>query len=149
MVEPPPKRPLYYAQAELRYLPRWTRNAIKYLGDYIDLLVKAMAFEFTKDQRCKESSLGVNIRRLNSKKHSISQARVDRIAKYNSFLYLPGKHDFSIPAGRSHRFTCKEVVLTVFITMKLAEDIKKISNFAFEVCTKKVIIKNFVGKTPR
>src|SRR3989337_3432912 len=41
MVEPPPKRPLYYAMMELQGLPRWTRDAIRYLGDYIDLLVKA------------------------------------------------------------------------------------------------------------
>ena len=86
MVEPPPKRPLYYAQNELRFLPRWTRIAIKYLGDYIDLLVKAMAFEFTKDQRCKERSLGANIRRLNPKEHGIPQGLIDRLTKYNSFL---------------------------------------------------------------
>jgi hypothetical protein len=49
IVTPPPKRPLYYAQHELEYLPRWTREGIRYLGDYIDLLVKAMAFEFTQD----------------------------------------------------------------------------------------------------
>jgi hypothetical protein len=47
-----PKRPLYYTQNELGYLPRWTRPGIRYLGDYIDLLVKAMAFEFTKDKDC-------------------------------------------------------------------------------------------------
>jgi hypothetical protein len=33
IVAPPPKRPLYYAQHELEYLPRWTRNGIRYLGD--------------------------------------------------------------------------------------------------------------------
>ena len=69
MVAPPPKRPLYYAQHELEYLPRWTRNGIRYLGDYIDLLVKALAFEVTKDQHCTQSSLGANIRRLRPKKH--------------------------------------------------------------------------------
>lgn len=129
----PPKRPLYYAQHELEYLPRWTRNGIRYLGDYIDLLVKAMAYEFTKDPRCKKSSLGANVRKLSPKKHGIPSELVDRLAKYNSFLYQPGKHDFNIQHNRSHRFTSKEVVMTAFITMKLADDIKKLSQFATKI----------------
>jgi hypothetical protein len=133
IVAPPSKRPLYYAQHELEYLPRWTRNGIRYLGDYIDLLIKAMAFEFTKDPRCKQSSLGVNVRKLSPKKHGIPPELVDKLTKYNSFLYQPGKHDFNIQHGRSHRFTSKEVVLTAFITMKLAEDVKKLSQFASKV----------------
>jgi hypothetical protein len=133
IVAPPPKRPLYYAQHELEYLPRWTRNGIRYLGDYIDLLVKAMAFEFTKDPRCKQSSLGINIRMLSPSRHGISAELVSKLKKYNSFLYQPGKHDFNIPSGRSHRFTSKEVVLTAFITMKLADEIKKVSQFAAKV----------------
>ena len=32
LVAPPPKRPLYYAQHELQFLPRWTRDAIRDLG---------------------------------------------------------------------------------------------------------------------
>ena len=44
IVAPPPKRPLYYAQNEMKVLPHWTRDGIRYLGDYIDLLVKALAF---------------------------------------------------------------------------------------------------------
>ena len=47
LVSPPPKRPLYYAQHELGFLPRWTRNAIRYLGDYINLLTKKLAFKLT------------------------------------------------------------------------------------------------------
>jgi len=133
IVAPPPKRPLYYAQHELEYLPRWTRNGIRYLGDYIDLLIKALAFEFTKDPRCKQSSLGANVRKLSPKKHGVPQELIDKLKKYNSFLYQPGKHDFDIPRGRSHRFTSKEVVFTAFITMKLADEIKKLSQFANKV----------------
>jgi hypothetical protein len=133
IVAPPPKRPLYYAQNEMVCLPRWTRDGIRYLGDYIDLLVKALAFELTKDPRCKQSSLGVNIHKLSPKKHGLPEELVDRLKKYNSFLYQPGKHDFAIQRGRSHRFTSKEVVLTAFITMKLADDIKKLSQYATKV----------------
>lgn len=142
MVAPPPKRPLYYAQHELAYLPRWTRDGIRYLGDYIDLLVKAMAFEFTKDSRCMQSSLGINIRKLSSKKHGIPQELLDKLTRYNSFLYQPGKHDFNIPNGRNHRFTSKEVVLTAFITMKLADDIVKLSQHAAKVSLDQVELRD-------
>jgi hypothetical protein len=133
MVGSTPKRPLYYAQHELMYLPRWTRDGIRYLGDYIDLLVKAMAFEVTKDERCLRSSLGVNVRRLSASKCGIPSGLIDKLARYNSFLYQPGKHDFHVPRGQSHRFTCKEVVLTAFITMKLADEIRKLSPHADKV----------------
>jgi hypothetical protein len=129
MVAPPPKRPLYYAQHELEFLPRWTRNGIRYLGDYIDLLVKALAFEITKDTHCTRNSLGTNIHMLSPKKYGVPQELVDKLKKYNSFLYQPGKHDFNT-RGRRHRFTSKEVVFTAFITMKLADEIKKLSKHA-------------------
>lgn len=128
-----PKRPLYYAQHELEYLPRWTRDGIRYLGDYIDLLVKAMAFEGTRDKQCLKSSLGINVKKLSPKKYEIPSELIDKLARYNSFLYQPGKHDFHVPQGQSHRFTCKEVVLTAFITMKLAEEIRKLSQHADKV----------------
>jgi len=142
IVAPPPKRPLYYAQHEMEFLPRWTRNSIRYLGDYIDLLVKALAFEFTKDPRCKQNSLGANVRKLSPKKHGVPQELIDKLKKYNSFLYQPGKHDFNIPRGRSHRFTSKEVVFTAFITMKLADDIKKLSQFANKVSLNQTTVKD-------
>lgn len=117
----------------MRGLPLYTRDAIRYLGDYIDLLVKAMAFEFVGDQKCKNSSLGTNLRTLKPVKYKVPSELLAKLSKYNSFLYQPGKHDFNIPSGRSHRFTSKEVVFTSFITMKLADDIKKLSQFAIQV----------------
>ena len=92
-----------------------------------------MAVEFTKELRCAESSLGVNIRRLNPKKYGVPAELLDKLARYNSFLYQPGKHDFHVPRERSHRFTCKEVVFTVYITMKLADEIKQLSPHATKV----------------
>ena len=142
LVAPPPKRPLYYAEMEMRALPRWTRNAIRYLGDYIDILVKAVAFEFINDPRCKKYSLGRNLRMLRPKKHGISPELLDKLKRYNSFLYQPGKHDFRVPLGRGHRFTSKEVVLTAFITMKLADEIKKLSQFATKVSLNQVDIQD-------
>jgi len=48
LVAPPPKRPMYYAQHEIQFLPRWTRNAIRYLGDYVDLVCKHLVYELYK-----------------------------------------------------------------------------------------------------
>ena len=39
-----PKRPLSYAYYELGFLPRWTRNAVRYLCDYVDQLCKHWAY---------------------------------------------------------------------------------------------------------
>lgn len=142
LVSPPPKRPLYYAEMEMQALPRWTRDAIRYLGDYVDLLVKAMAFEYTKNCRCKKYSLGRNLGMLKPRKHGISSELIDKLKRYNSFLYRPGKHDFRVPRGQGHRFTSKEVVLTAFITMKLAGEIKKISQFAEKVSLNEVAIQD-------
>lgn len=140
LVSPPPKRPLYYAQYEMHALPRWTRNGIRYLGDYIDLLVKAMAYQVTENPKCKQSSLGSNLRKIKPRKYGINQSLLDKLIQYNSFLYQPGKHDFYVPKGRSHRFTSREVVLTAFVTMKLAEEIKKISTFAEQISTYKATL---------
>ena len=136
LVEPPPKRPLYYLQHEIRFLPRWTRDSIRYCGDYIDLLVKAATFEFSGDPRVKKYSLGKNLNILGSKKYDVSNELINKLKKYNSFLYRPGKHDFKVPKGRGHRFTSKEVVLTAFVTMKLAKKIKSISKLAEEMSSK-------------
>jgi hypothetical protein len=146
LVAPPPKRPLYYAQHEMGALPHWTRDAIRDLGDYIDLLVKAMTFELSKDHGSKERSLGINLRILKTKKYGISPILLDQLTRYNSFLYQPGKHDFRVPYGRRHRFTSKEVVLTAFITMKLADEIKKLSDFVTQVSLNRIDIDE-LGKT--
>ncbi len=39
------KRPLYYLHHELRFLPKYTRDGMRYLGDYIDQIVKTIAEE--------------------------------------------------------------------------------------------------------
>lgn len=51
LVKPPPKRPLYYAESEMLRLPRWTRDALRYLGDHVDVLVKSAVYEKTKKTR--------------------------------------------------------------------------------------------------
>ncbi len=144
IVKPPPKRPLSYAQQEITHLPQATRNSIRYLGDYIDLLVKGMAFELTKDPRCKKSSLGANVRKLNPERHAVSLELINNLRRYDSLFYNPGKHDFSMPPpGREHHFTSMETVFDVFVTFKLADEIKKASQFANLISLDKETIEDF------
>jgi len=130
LVSPPPKRPLYYAQAQMEYLPRWTRDGIRYLGDYIDVLVKHLAFHLTGDKGAATRSLGPCIEMIIRGENRTTYAElIGLLKRYNSFLYRPGKHDFRLPRDRKgHRFTSREVVLTAYITMNLAARIKAITN---------------------
>jgi hypothetical protein len=133
IIKPPPKRPLYYAQHEIQYLPLWTRDALRYLGDFIDMLVKAAIHEKTRDSRIFRSSLGPAIDKFQAYWPN-SKTLCDLLRKYNSFLYRGAKHDFTLPSGRrAHRFTSREVVLTAFITMNLADRITAVSTMAEKV----------------
>jgi hypothetical protein len=140
LVKPPPKRPIYYAQYELLFLPRWTRNALRYLGDYVDLLVKSTVYEKMKEKRIFGLSLGPAIQLF--QKYWPEQGKlVEILQKYNKFLYTEAKHDFKLPANREiHRFTAREVVLTAFITMNIAERLTAISHMAEEAKNDKMIL---------
>ena len=122
-----PTRPLLYLWPLIQGLPRGTRDCIRYLGDYIDLLTKEMAFEYVggNARRC---SLGINAVRLSKPNLPPEiQAIAKILIRYNEFLYTPGKHDFSLPPGRKHRFTVREVVLTAYISAVIARQIKAVS----------------------
>lgn len=134
LVAPPPTRPLMYLQPLMMGLPRLTRDCIRYLGDYIDLLVKELTYEFAKG-KARRSSLGVNVKILRKTK-SVPSDLVEKLQRYNDLLYTPGKHDFSLPPGRKQRFTSKEVVLTTYISIDLAERIKSLSKLAREAVKK-------------
>jgi hypothetical protein len=125
-----PTRPLLYLWPLIQGLPRGTRDCIRYLGDYIDLLTKEMAFEYVggNARRC---SLGINVVRLSKPNLPPEiQAIAKILIRYNEFLYTPGKHDFSLPPGRKHRFTAREVVLTTYISAVIAQRIKAVSKAA-------------------
>jgi hypothetical protein len=124
-----PSRPLLYLMPLLQGLPRCTRDCIRYLGDYIDLLTKELAFEYLGG-KARHSSLGTNASILARSKIPEIQDLAKALLRYNSFLYTPGKHDFSLPPGRQHRFTAREVVLTTYVTAVLGEKIKAISKAA-------------------
>lgn len=105
LVAPPPKRPLYYAQHELEFLPRWTRDAIRDLGDYIDVLVKHLAYQVSKDTRVSKFPMGASLQSIERRPDSVPPRLVEFLKRYNSFLYRPGKHEFRLPSDRhGHRF---------------------------------------------
>jgi len=133
LVKPPPSRPLFYLMHEIKRLPRNTRNCIRYLGDYIDLLTKEITFEFVGGN-ARRSSLGRNSKVL-EKVPSLREL-ASGLQRYCEFIYTPGKHDFSLPPGRSHRFTAEEVVLTAYVTIELGNQIKSISKSAREAVEK-------------
>jgi len=133
LVKPPPKRPLYYTEWDIQFLPYRTRDPIRDLGDFIDMLVKAAVYEKNNDDRIFRSSLGPAINKFGMCRPE-SKELADILRKYNRFLYRDAKHDFRLPKGRKeHRFTSREAVLTVFITMNLADRITSISSMAARV----------------
>jgi hypothetical protein len=125
-----PTRPLYYLMPLLQNLPHGTRDCIRYAGDYLDLLTKEMTFECIGG-KSRHNSLGKNA--FNLKKAKLSpeiRSIAELLLRYGEFLYTPGKHDFTLPPGRDHRFTVREVVLTIYVTAALGNRIKLISKGA-------------------
>lgn len=142
---PPPKRPLYYLERELKSLPGWTRDSLRLLGDYTDMLTKAAVYERTQDERPLRTSFGPAINAF--ARHYQNEARlVDWLSRYNLFLYRDAKHDFALPPGRrEHRFTSREVVLSLYITRQLAERLKQLSPTAMKVSLDQTIIGQIGG----
>jgi len=133
IVKPPPKRPLYYTEWDIQFLPYRTRDVIRDLGDFIDMLVKAAVYEKLNNDSVFHASLGPAIDKFEMCRPESKQL-ANILRKYNRFLYSDAKHDFKLPKGRKeHRFTSREAVLTVFITMNIAKKIISISPMAARV----------------
>ena len=123
MVKPPPKRPLYYCHYEIRHLPRWTRNVVRYLGDYIDLLERMALKKFIKGNYKPGKSPKLVRNRL---KKFISEQLFNEIEEYDRLFWRPSKHDFNVNESmKRNRFTSREAVYCIFITLELANKIKK------------------------
>lgn len=133
IVQPPPKRPMYYCQYEMTLLPHHTRDALRYLGDFVDLMVKAAVYETTQDRSVFRLSLGSAIGQFR-KAYPAEKRLGDWLGRYNRFLYRDAKHGMRLPADRiEHRFTSREVVIAVFVTLAIADTIEKISTAAARV----------------
>jgi len=103
------------------------------LGDFVDMLVKAAVFGRLGKRTIFQTSLGPAITQF-GRCFSDQQRLIDWLTRYNQFLYRDAKHDFQLPSGRrEHRFTSREAVLTVFITMELADAVCALSPTAARV----------------
>jgi hypothetical protein len=128
-----PKRPIYYAYIEIDRLPHWTRYLMENLGHFVDTMVKCVVTEKLATTKYNKQPLGPNLRRL---KNKIPNELFSAIERFNTLVYVPAKHDFNV-INRSHRFTCKEVVFAIFITLKLKEKLIEISNEVRDYCEDK------------
>jgi hypothetical protein len=128
-----PKRPIYYAYLEIDRLPHLTRYLIENMGHFVDSMVKCVVTEKLATTKYNNKPLGQNLPKLQNK---IPGELYSTIEKFNLLIYVPAKHDFNV-INRSHRFTSKEVVFTIYITLKLKEKITEISNEVEAYCSDK------------
>jgi hypothetical protein len=128
-----PKRPIYYTYHEIDRLPHWTRYPIENLGHFVDTMVKCVVTEKLATTKYNKKPLGPNLHQL---KNKIPDDLFSVIEKFNLLIYVPAKHDFKV-INRSHRFTSKEVVFTIFITLKIKEKLIEISKEVKDYCEDK------------
>jgi hypothetical protein len=139
-LEPPPHM-LRDAQSQIQRLPTSRSNSVQALRNYIDVLVKALSFELTKNPDCKKSSLSENIQRINPDSETLSEL-IGNLKRYNALFYDSDTTGFYTSSEREHHFTARETVYLVFITMKLVDKNKKLSPSANSVSRDKETIED-------
>jgi hypothetical protein len=115
-----PKRPLYYLNHELNFLPEYTRTTIFYAGSYIALLVQYLAQENSIKYYL---TLGSH---LSKARALLGEKLYNDLFNYNKFIYVPAKHEFNF-TDKPHLFSAKETVITLMITLNLAKKIVELS----------------------
>jgi len=122
-----PKRPLFYLNDFIYDLPNHTRDIARYAGDYIDYLIKHFAHEQSVLKiLALYSSLGKNLKEL---RKTIDYKLYQNLENYNKYIYTPAKHDFDVKDAL-HRFSVKEAVSIVFISLALGKQIINLSKEA-------------------
>lgn len=121
-----PKRPVYYLNERIKYLPDNTRDVMRYAGDYIDQLMKHCAHEKgTWGFMAYRRSLKPNLKNL---KKTLDENLLSALDKYN-IVYVKAKHEWNVN-DRPHLFSSKDTVFMCLITKKLAGQIINISQEA-------------------
>jgi len=124
-----PKRPLMYLSTDhIRSLPNNTRDVVRYCGDYLDVIVKCIAKDNAPKLFFTPKSLTGNVRFLEKK---LSNDLLDVLRKYDEYLYLPAKHDFN-SMEKKHKFTVKEAVYAIYLTMEISKGLVTLSPLAKE-----------------
>ncbi|MFA5126406.1 MAG: hypothetical protein WC465_00190 [Patescibacteria group bacterium] len=121
-----PKRPLYYVVANIIHLPDFgTRDIIRYLGDYIDQIVRFTLEEKNFLSRWSKRPLGPNIIKL---KKYIDNDLYECLCLFN-LIYTQAKHDFNHYKDES-LFDYKDAIYVIFITKRLANRLLPLSEKA-------------------
>lgn len=121
-----PKRPLYYVSHSILELPEHgTRNIIRYLGDYIDQLVRFTLEDKRFLSRWLRSPLGPNIKRL---KKYIDNDLFEELSLFNK-VYAQAKHEFNHHKDESY-FNYTDAIFMIYITKKISEKILPLSERA-------------------
>lgn len=115
----------YITELYLPHFPLYTRDIMHYLGAHLDELIKHAVQEHHHGPIYIPRSMGINIRSLTG---VIPPEMQEQLTRFNKYIYVPAKHDYEVQG--EHRFSSREVVLTILMTMKLCEKIKEISSLA-------------------
>ena len=123
-----PKRPVYYLNYEIGYLPEDTRNVVRYAGDFVDQIVKHCAYEkgrflLKTNFRALRKSLGPNLKNL---KGVLPEDLINKLTKFNDLIYVQAKHSWDV-GSRPHLFSAAEAVLVCFMVKKFAGDLAPFS----------------------
>jgi len=130
MLQPPPLRPLAYAPWEAQFLPRWSRDTLRILGDFVYKLVKAAVYEKTGDSNVHWSSLKQAIDEFDRCWTDSSEV-TEVLRSFHSTLYRDAEGEVRPLEGyKEHRFVARDAVLIAFVAMSLAEKITSISHVA-------------------
>jgi len=147
-----PKRPMYYVHHEVGFLPEESRDVVEQSGSYIDLLIKELRYELTGVYS--RHPLGQNVRFLLSLKDKSDPALVillKRILSFNNVAYVPAKHIYGPPTDERHYFDVDDSLVITLMAVKLAEEVKKRSQFARNLCQDLVLPgqQEIMGNHPR
>ena len=147
-----PKRPMYYVNHKIGFLPEDSRFVVEQSGSYIDLLIKELRYELTGVYH--KRPLGENVGVLLSLKDKIDPDLVvllKRILSFNNVAYAAAKHVYGPPTDDRHYFDVDDSMVIALAAVKLGEEVKKRSEFARNMCQDLVLPgqQKIIGNHPR
>ena len=144
-----PKRPLYYLNYELKFLPRSSRFVVENMGSYLDLLVKELRFEI--EGKYYKKSLGTNLVSLMKRADNNLGPLLEKLQLFNRVAYVPAKHEYGPPNDPRHYFSCSDAVIVILSAVKLGEELKMRSKFVRNLCQDLVLPAQMplIGNHPR
>jgi hypothetical protein len=147
-----PKRPLYYINHEVGFLPEHSRFVVEQSGSYLDLLLKEFRYELERKYYGEPLGKNVNaILRLKGKNDDSLALLLKQLLAFNNIAYVPSKHVYGLPDDEGHYFEVDDSIVIVLAGVKLGEEIKARSQFARNLAQDLVLPsqKPYSGNWPR